>query len=61
MASCGNILIRNTVTQVTATHGSGNGYPLASSIGAGSVEPDPNHPYSIGTVTIEDGANVIQN
>ena len=61
MASCGNILIRNTVTQVTATHGSGNGYPLASSIGAGSVEPDPNHPYSIGTVTIEEGANVIQN
>ena len=61
MASCGNILIRNTVTQVTATHGSSNGYPTPSSIGKGSVESDPNHPYSIGTVTIEDGANVIQN
>ncbi len=61
MASCGNILIRNTVTQVTATHGSSNNLPLASSIGAGSVQPDPNYPYSIGTVTIEDGANVIQN
>ena len=61
MASCGNILIRNTVTQVTATHGSSNGYPTPSSIGKGSVEYDPNHPYSIGTVTIEDGANVIQN
>lgn len=61
MASCGNILIRNTVTQVTATHGSSNGLPTPSSIGKGSVQSDPNHPYSIGTVTIEDGANVIQN
>lgn len=61
MASCGNILIRNTVTQVTATHGSSNGLPTPSSIGQGSVNPDPEHPYSIGTVTIEDGANVIQN
>ena len=58
--SCGNILIRNTVTQVTATHGSKYGNSTPSSIGQGSVESDPNHPYSIGTITIEDGANVIQ-
>jgi hypothetical protein len=55
--SFGNILIRNTVTQVTATHGSGS--PAPSSIGKGSVES--NFPHSFGTVTIEDGANVIQN
>ena len=58
--SFGNILIRNTVTQVTATHGEKSGYSTApSSIGPGSV--DSNFPHSFGTVTIEDGANVIQN
>lgn len=57
--SFGNILIRNTVTQVTATHGEKSGYSTApSSIGPGSV--DSNFPHSFGTVTIEDGANVIQ-
>ena len=55
--SFGNILIRNTVTQVTATRGGGS--PAPSSIGPGSVES--NYPHSFGTVTIEDGANVIQN
>ena len=49
-SSCGNILIKNTVTKVTATKGSG----APNSIGAGSNG-------TCGTVTIEPGANVIQN
>ena len=48
--SCGNILIRNTVTQVTATRG----YQSASAIGKGMDST------TCGTITIEDGANVIQ-
>ena len=55
--SFGNILIRGTDTKVTATRGGGS--PAPSSIGPGSVES--NYPHSFGTVTIEDGANVIQN
>ena len=49
-ASCGNITIANTVTQVTATKG--NGSP--DSIGAG-------YKGSCGTVTIEDNSKVTQN
>ena len=54
--SFGNITIRSGA-QVTATRGGGS--PAPSSIGPGSVES--NYPHSFGTVTIEDGANVIQN
>ena len=53
--SFGDITIRSGA-QVTATRGGGS--PAPSSIGQGSVE---NYPHSFGTVTIEDGANVIQN
>lgn len=49
--SCGNILIRNTVTQVTATRAEDS----PSAIGKGW------NSASCGTITIEDGANVIQN
>ena len=49
-ASCGNITIANTVTSVTATKGGS----APNSIGAG-------YSGTCGTVTIEDGANVIQN
>lgn len=50
-STCGTITIRNTVTGVTATKGSG----ATASIGKG-------HPDSAcGTVTIEAGANVTQN
>ena len=54
--SFGDITIRSGA-QVTATRGGGS--PAPSSIGPGSVES--NFPHSFGTVTIEDGANVIQN
>ena len=54
--SFGDITIRSGA-QVTATRGGGS--PAPSSIGPGSVES--NYPHSFGTVTIEDGANVIQN
>ena len=49
-SSCGDITIAATVTSVTATKGSN----APNSIGAGDVG-------SCGTVTIEPGANVIQN
>lgn len=48
--SCGNITIADTVTQVTATKGTG----ASNSIGAGNGG-------TCGTVTITDGANVIRN
>ena len=47
---CGDILIKNTVTQVTAT----KGFNARDSIGRGKDG-------TCGTVTIEDGANVTQN
>ena len=48
--SCGDILIRNTVTKVVATRGEQS----PSAIGKGKWSG------SCGTITIEDGANVIQ-
>lgn len=59
ISSCGDITIRNTVTQVTAKRGraSKSAGDNAHSIGAGGSGG-----YSTcGTVTIENGANVIQN
>ncbi len=49
-SSIGDILIKNTVTQVIATRG----YDAPSSIGAGDAG-------SCGSITIEEGANVTQN
>lgn len=58
ISSCGDITIRSTVTQVTAKRGraSKTAYDNAHSIGAGGGNFS-----TCGTVTIENGANVIQN
>lgn len=48
-SSCGNVLIKNTVTAVY----------VISSGGPGEVDPIGTFRGTCGTVTIEDGANVV--